>query len=959
MPSLQELIARLESLGASSDVRAYAHLLNMPAPSRGMRGLPSLQVLLDWAALDATTQEVNPLPPVLRTLAALSSTAHEPSWLREPGRGDPAKSPISTLTRRELRAMTPIVRSRLPFQYALELGDDLSRWSEVGPQIKVVAPPLDLPRNGALRRVRLTKETDVSKPIASGFCSIETVDITVTGHVEAGGGRGFRRYEHTLHSSSASPAGIRLLRDDGWIELSGSQTGCQVRISKHIVVEGPAELLDGPWPGLELQALLFLWAAGFLEAATPEPSVPSAKPARPITAPNRPGRIDIRDNRAHVAVLGAGPAGLACAWLLSRSGQRYWEPPEDRPGLSLSVSLVEQEVIPGGKAASGRREDLGCRHRVEEHGLHVLMGCYSNLLALLQDLGATDNLTDMCLTRLGDGSGVDPAAALPVELTAWGAPATPPVGPGGAGWFSVGDSDTHRLRRLTLRRSVHASPMVRLLVTMGNGLLASEGSGAGPGRSVVELALRRAMARLPLFALSFDTEFWHRRDLASASQAGADKLVDQLVSMAGELRSIARIAGKTSGQSPERRLLLNSIELATTVIIGLGRARALPMWALDDPSDLLGQHDMYLAWVDQMHELDGSTLTQWLLQHGMDARDIERSPVLQSLLSALFTRSDEIAAGTFLHGMARFFFSYQGAPYRRLRGGTGEAVIAPLVGALLASGRVNTLFGRSVVQVEADRSGSHRISQVQYRQLQKATNDAPTVQKPDGLPGWSVPLKCDLPDQSSEGPLRADAYVLAIPPFDAAFRKGLPGALAQALEPIRSTATIGLQHWSTVTPHYPSAIVAGLDGPLRCAAAMEHLREGPDCCVPAVYYCGDVDDAEAEAWARDRSRADQWLKAWSPAFQGDGFSQDAPHLSVNAIGSARYVCADPTTQQARPPVDGSDYDNLWLAGDWTRSAFNCGAIEAAVTSGLEAARHILVALGCKVHWRIVGTSPPT
>ena len=40
----------------------------------------------------------------------------------------------------------------------------------------------------------------------------------------------------------------------------------------------------------------------------------------------------------------------------------------------------------------------------------------------------------------------------------------------------------------------------------------------------------------------------------------------------------------------------------------------------------------------------------------------------------------------------------------------------------------------------------------------------------------------------------------------------------------------------------------------------------------------------------------------------------------------------------RLAADESGVDNLWLAGDWTRNGINGGCVEAAVTSGMQAAR---------------------
>ena len=65
-----------------------------------------------------------------------------------------------------------------------------------------------------------------------------------------------------------------------------------------------------------------------------------------------------------VAVLGGGAAGVAAAFWLSAPEQngRY------------QVTLYTQGWRLGGKCASGRNADLD--NRIEEHGLHMLMGCY-------------------------------------------------------------------------------------------------------------------------------------------------------------------------------------------------------------------------------------------------------------------------------------------------------------------------------------------------------------------------------------------------------------------------------------------------------------------------------------------------------------------------------------------------------------------------------------------------------
>ena len=65
------------------------------------------------------------------------------------------------------------------------------------------------------------------------------------------------------------------------------------------------------------------------------------------------------------------------------------------------------------------------------------------------------------------------------------------------------------------------------------------------------------------------------------------------------------------------------------------------------------------------------------------------------------------------------------------------------------------------------------------------------------------------------------------------------------------------------------------------------------------------------------------------------------YVRANVDGSQRYVQSLPGSRRFRLRVDESGYDNLVLAGDWTRCGLDAGCIEAAVLSGLEAANTVL------------------
>jgi hypothetical protein len=67
---------------------------------------------------------------------------------------------------------------------------------------------------------------------------------------------------------------------------------------------------------------------------------------------------------------------------------------------------------------------------------------------------------------------------------------------------------------------------------------------------------------------------------------------------------------------------------------------------------------------------------------------------------------------------------------------------------------------------------------------------------------------------------------------------------------------------------------------------------------------------------------------------------DGQYVRANVNPGDLYVQSLPGSARHRLPAEGSGVDNLVLAGDWTRNGLNLGCIEAAVMSGLQAARAI-------------------
>jgi hypothetical protein len=152
---------------------------------------------------------------------------------------------------------------------------------------------------------------------------------------------------------------------------------------------------------------------------------------------------------------------------------------------------------------------------------------------------------------------------------------------------------------------------------------------------------------------------------------------------------------------------------------------------------------------------------------------------------------------------------------------------------------------------------------------------------------------------------------------------------------------------------------------------MSHLLPRERWEVPVghlAYLCGTLDDGDTPSLptdaVTDRPRllaaSERWLTEdaaalWPRAAPGGRFDWNvlvAPgdatgparlasqYIRVNTDPAERYVLSAPGTTKLRLFPDESGFDNVVLAGDWTRTGLDVGCIEAAVMSGKLAARAI-------------------
>lgn len=913
--------------------------------------------------------------------------------------------------------VTPVLKSPLPFADALEIADFPARWASATVQMwpPVPDPVQLLPHDGARWRARLRKRTDFGKPLATKLVCDETIEITAYGHGETSGSR---RYTYFLYASHDKPGYPRVFEDSGWIELSGDESGTQIRIKKRVRVSRPTDEALSQFLAAGFMAELWLWAAGFNQVAGVPEKRPKAKPLHatpkhvlfhPLPVPNPVPKMGGKPPTSHamppsappghrvrVAILGGGPAGLACAWLLSNpkmaNGKSAWNQGGKAANLDFQLTIVERQNLPGGKAASAREVEGSKKRLIHEHGLHVLMGFYANVLGIVKLLGTESLLVDTPTLRVPAGAAPgDVASAWEIAIHPWsgapvpaGAPAPAVAAAAAAPTAKPKASASTRSPRTPESKAVAEEmvfeqdldkatkpshkPLLRSLLFLNRQVRQlSTKRGAKPAAiaSPYHVMVMKSLAKSLSFAPT-STESALAWSNGDEQELGSADSFEQIGALARLLRQFSR-AALAQGTGVGDHLAAEALELGTTMLIGLQDHGLLPIWAFADPAKLSTDSSLGDWALSLQQAFDSVSISQWLEGNGIAKGFVQRSRLLAALTAGVFSTPDSMAAGTFIHGVARLVLDFQGAPFKRMRGGTGEVLIAPMYAALKKTKKVEFRFGTSVAALRL--AHTEDTSQVVAAKVRASETDQPGMRFVKGnatektRPGWEV-QKRKKRSTVVESLIEADAFVLALPPFQAASEAqakplidGLPASLQETLARIGSRATVSLQHWTTGSPLYPARIVAPFPGPMRCAAAMEHLAgdEGTEVLSPPVYYCGDMDDEAARAFAK-KEDCGAWLSENAPSMQQGQQARD-PFVSPNVDGSARYVRMDPATQAARPGIGDSGARNLWLAGDWTKGALSCGSIEHAVTSGLEVAADILRSLGCTVNYPIVGALP--
>ncbi len=683
------------------------------------------------------------------------------------------------------------------------------------------------------------------------------------------------------------------------------------------------------------------------------------------------------DGVTRVAILGGGCGGLAAAWELTAS-----------PALRrrFDVTVYEESWRLGGKGASGRAgggdgDTVG--RRIHEHGLHVWFGFYERSFRMLRAAYEEAGLAhgedwwtvpfQKCdaislYERRDDGRWVRQGIQLPPR---GGPDRGPPTRSRRLG-IGLAVARTTRLLATGVRAELRVSGVRR-----GGSL------GETPDSATAEMAATLDQIADEIDAMESSVTVGPDARAPSATRglgpfaAGPRRptstlAVEQLITALFD--QVRRLGGQLRGEEASDRVRLwqGVLELVAASLAGIVTDGVL--WRGFDV-------------------LDTEDLREWLGRHGVDQQTLMRSPVLRGLYDLTFAyrggdkRRPSLAAGRGLQSLL-LMINYEGSFMWRMRAGMGDIVFSPLYLALRRRGVKFRFFS----QVTALRlmPGRPIVSAIELTRRATIAGGPGAYDAIERIGEWwcwpAAPYRAQLVDREPEAETLVrgadfDDVVLAIPV--GALSK-ICGELAAAdprfrtmLSRAETVRTKGLQLWLTkpIRELRAPSNVDGLDPPATAFAEpfdtycdMSHLlaaedHDGDDGPKAVAYFCAVLPDGVQPAAADDAVRdwAGDYLERdigaiWPGAVKDGAFDWNvlfdpsgrvgrdrlrAQHVSANVAPTDRYVTTPAGSVDARLHPGGSGFENLVLAGDWTRNGIDGGCVEAAVASGQQAAAALI------------------
>jgi uncharacterized protein with NAD-binding domain and iron-sulfur cluster len=657
------------------------------------------------------------------------------------------------------------------------------------------------------------------------------------------------------------------------------------------------------------------------------------------------------DGRTKVAVLGGGAGGLTAAFELTRHG-------------SFDVTVYQLGWRLGGKGTSGRNLSLGAR--IEEHGLHLWFGFYANAFALMRDvyeelarprgsplatIGEAFRACDQIVLYSHDRGGwhAHPFHFPDIGVHPWD---VDPMLP--AFWTVVKDA-----------------------VQRSRGLIAALG---GPLEETEyadeQLAEAQTLAAEQEYEEGFPAH-WALKKLVSRLRKACQSLLEQW-----EERLTAH---------PDLRMAFTTIDAFTAMAVGIVADDLLGRGfdAVDncDWGEWLRHHGASRRWTVPPDFIDWAPTLRSVYDVAFCFPEGD-------------TGNPSAAAGTATSDLLRLQFTYQGAMAYKMAAGMGDAIFAPLYQVLRRRG-VKFRFFHAVTRLGLAENAPRveEIDVVPQVGLRVAEYDPLVCVKE--LPCWpNEPLWGQLEDGAPDcgtrfetelNPLGRDHTTLRVgTDFDEVVLAIPVGGLGEICEElteredhframVEGSATVqtqAFQLWLREPParlgfgHSSDSVVSSYVEPLDTYCDMGHLLPAEhwpeqDEVKGLAYFCGVLRHRSGETPVQARERAKRealsylhgsignlwpgvggpgspalWPVLADPLNRAGEQRFDAQYWRANVVPWELYVTTPAGSTAQRLPADESGFDNLVLAGDWTRTSINGGCVEAAVMSGMQAARKL-------------------
>ena len=650
--------------------------------------------------------------------------------------------------------------------------------------------------------------------------------------------------------------------------------------------------------------------------------------------------------RKKVAILGGGLGAVSAAWELTNTPD--WQQQFE------SVTLYQIGWRLGGKAASGRNEKAF--ERIEEHGLHVMLGFYENVFRIMREAYA----------ELGR-----PASA---PLATWQDAFKP------HNYVVLMEQDPNRA---WVPWSMPFPP---------NDKVPGSATTLPPPHVLMDRAVALMMPKIEAFHANLPS------DLPADLRARA--VPPALFGSAAEL--------KPEWLAELDRWLLWLLEVFETVLRGQWTLRRDLITLNLGASFLRGYYaDVVLTPDLNIHRLDQYDLRVWFRLHGAWDETVA-SAYMRGMYNLAF--AETAGAGSSIIGFSRMVLDYAGAVFWKMQAGMGDTIFSPLYEVLKRRGvrfeffhRVDELIpspdglyidkiriGRQVTLPAGVSSYDPLVdvrglpcwpSQPKYRLLQQGGQ---LELSGANLEDWWTTWPDAAPELVLQHGVDFDEVILGISlaslPYIAKRVMDVSPPFKRMVENIDTVQTQAVQLWfdrdlAGLGFPYPSPVLDAYAAPFDTWADMSQLivREGyPEGSVKNIaYLCSHLDDDEPLPprsqhgyYERQKARvavnALSWLESstgplW-PAVTSPSGCLDWQRLVAprsDASGSARfftqfhvatanpsdrYVLSSPGTYQYRRRADESGINNLLLAGDWLRTGLSLGCAEGAVMGGLQASQ---------------------